>query len=353
MRIKDPNLNWHNPTLLVATRHNHDVKSVQSGKSIIAALSNIISRVTKSEETIGQQVFAIQSVIKSMTSSGKGAPSLHPAAVRERVAAAHTRAREPVKERERTVRELEGAMQSQPQVPAQQHLTDSSPQQQVELGPERRTSRRLAGADPETDVALMAATVSTADRREHPKTIEEAKQREEWLIWKEAVEGKLDALKETGTYKVVDLPPGANFLTGKWVLTIKHNTNGSVNSYKGRWVARGYSQSEGNDYDETHAPTARMASVRMLGALAAADDLELIQWDYTTAYLNGELHNTVYIRPPEGYDAPEGKVWFLVKALYGLKQAGREWNTVLVQQLVDMGFKQSRTDASLFVKTEP
>ncbi|KAE8239874.1 hypothetical protein A4X13_0g8029 [Tilletia indica] len=265
------------------------------------------------------------------------------AVIRQRVAEAQERARELVNQREQAV------PSQQPPAPPAQQVEQSSPQEE----PERRTSRRLAGEGPEVEKALLAAAVDVEEQREDPKTVEQARKREDWKKWEEAIQKELGSLEETGTYEWVEAPEGANILTGKWVFKIKRNPDGSVSKYKARFVARGYAQVEGVDYDETHAPTARMATVRAICAIAACDDLELSQFDYDTAYLNGPLHAKVYMHPPEGTESRPGKVWRLIKALYGLKQAGREWNLVLVELLTDLGFKQSKTDASLFVRTDP
>ncbi|KAE8238053.1 hypothetical protein A4X13_0g8535, partial [Tilletia indica] len=66
LQVKDATINWHNPALLVATRHNHDLKSVQSGKSGVAAASYITSYATKSDETPLNQVSMIQTVFERM-----------------------------------------------------------------------------------------------------------------------------------------------------------------------------------------------------------------------------------------------------------------------------------------------
>ncbi|CAD6899917.1 unnamed protein product [Tilletia controversa] len=76
LRIKDPVINWHNPALLVATRHNHDLKSVQSGRSGLAAASYITSYATKSEETPANQISMIQTVLERMASLGQDATEL-------------------------------------------------------------------------------------------------------------------------------------------------------------------------------------------------------------------------------------------------------------------------------------
>ncbi|KAE8217541.1 hypothetical protein CF319_g8392 [Tilletia indica] len=81
LRIRDPLINWHNPSLLVATRHNHDLKSVQSGRSGVAAASYITSYATKSEETPANQISMIKTVLERMAPLGQDATELLPAAV--------------------------------------------------------------------------------------------------------------------------------------------------------------------------------------------------------------------------------------------------------------------------------
>ena len=83
-------------------------------------------------------------------------------------------------------------------------------------------------------------------------------------------------------------------------------------------------------------------SVRVLLALAAHLDLELLSDDVKTAYLNAEMDEEIYMRQPTGFVAQgqEGKVWRLLKALYGLKQAGRCWNKDIHAELVNIGFKR-------------
>ncbi|KAE8222309.1 hypothetical protein CF319_g4469 [Tilletia indica] len=70
LRVQDPTINWHNPTLLVATRHNHDLKLVLSGQSGVAAASYITSYATKSEETPANQISMIQTVFERMAKYG-------------------------------------------------------------------------------------------------------------------------------------------------------------------------------------------------------------------------------------------------------------------------------------------
>ena len=81
----------------------------------------------------------------------------------------------------------------------------------------------------------------------------------------------------------------------------------------------------------------------------AAENLELHQLDIKSAFLNGELEETIYMQQPEGYsEGGADMVCLLRKSLYGLKQAPRAWNTRLRKELQDTGFTASEPDPSLF-----
>jgi hypothetical protein len=75
---------------------------------------------------------------------------------------------------------------------------------------------------------------------------------------------------------------------------IKQGTNGEVERYKARLVARGFTQTYGVDYNETFAPVAKFTSTRIL-ALAALEDMEIHQMDVKPAFLNGELEEEIYM----------------------------------------------------------
>ena len=94
------------------------------------------------------------------------------------------------------------------------------------------------------------------------------------------------------------------------------------------------------DYMETFAPVAKLASIRLLLAIAAREDYEIHQMDVTSAFLNGELKEEIYMTQPEGFveKGKEDLVCRLHKSLYGLKQAGRAWYKKLHEALVGGGF---------------
>ena len=126
-----------------------------------------------------------------------------------------------------------------------------------------------------------------------------------------------------------------------------------MKQHKARLVAQGFLQKHGVDYDETFCPVIRFESVRTVIALAAKNDLKLHQLDITTAFLNGELNEDIYMKQPEGLEVKgkEHLVCKLNRSLYGLKQSPRCWNETLNSQLKKMHFKQLENDPCIYTLT--
>jgi hypothetical protein len=163
------------------------------------------------------------------------------------------------------------------------------------------------------------------DTQGDPKTLQEAKLRVDWPLWKEAMDREIATLEHAGTWTTVPRPPGKNIVGSKWVFRIKRNADGSVEKYKARLVARGFTQVFGEDYFDTFSPVAKLSSFRTILALAACYDWEIESFDFNGAYLNGELgeDEEIYMQGPPGYEGQDqDTVKRLRKSLYGLKQAG-------------------------------
>ena len=124
--------------------------------------------------------------------------------------------------------------------------------------------------------------------------------------------------------------------------------------YKVRLVAQGYSQKYGIDYDEILCPVVRSESIRMVIALAAQNGLRLHQMDVTSAFLNEDLEEEVYMKQPEGFTdrGQEHLVCRLKRSIYGLKQSPRCWNLTLDTQLKKMGFVQSTSDPCIYTSSK-
>ena len=115
-----------------------------------------------------------------------------------------------------------------------------------------------------------------------PQTYQEAMDSPESSDWKAAMEEEMNSLTENNTFTLSDLPEGKNAVGGCWVYTIKESSTGAK-TFKAKYVAKGYSQVRGIDFQETFAPTANLTSLRVLMQMAAQHDLVFHQMDVKTA----------------------------------------------------------------------
>lgn len=131
------------------------------------------------------------------------------------------------------------------------------------------------------------------------------------------------------------------------------DTDGAVKKYKARLCARGFLQTFGVDYTETFAPLVGYDSLRVVLALVTNQDLEMMQFDIKTAFLYGELEETIYMQIPEGLKVKDGGnvLCKLNKSLYGLKQAPRCWNKKFNDFLKRFEFRASDADNCIYTGT--
>lgn len=139
--------------------------------------------------------------------------------------------------------------------------------------------------------------------------------------WENAINEEINALVSNGTWEESAPPPGTNLVSTKWVFTLKTDSDGVLERFKARLVARGFGQEYGIDYTKTLVPTLRMDTLRILMALVAKLDLECWHLDIKNAFTESPLKENIYLTPPKGVQVKNGKVLKLLKSLYGLKQA--------------------------------
>ncbi|CAI7914036.1 unnamed protein product [Closterium sp. NIES-54] len=170
--------------------------------------------------------------------------------------------------------------------------------------------------------------------------------------WQAAMDAEMASWKSTRTYVDEVPPPGANIVSGMWIFRVKRPP-GSPPAFKARYVARGFSQPQGVDFFQTFSPTPKMTTLRVLLHVAAQRDYELHSLDFSTAFLQGSLHEEIWLRRPPGFTGlfPAGTQWSLRRPVYGLRQAPREWHDTLRMTLAALGFAPSTADPSLFLRT--
>lgn len=217
-------------------------------------------------------------------------------------------------------------------------------------------SNHNPGTSTNAQMHIAVDTSSQSAFPPKPQSFEEAMRSAEASKWRRAAEEEYNSLLENNTWSLEDLPPGRTPIEGKWIFRRKLGADGNVDRYKARFVVRGFKQVSGVDYIETElfSPVVRNQSIRFMVALSAKLDMLLEHMDVVTAFLNGDLKETVYIKQPQGFEDPNFPEKFckLLKALYGLKQSPKTWFEKIDEFLLSIGFKHSLSDPNLYIMNE-
>ena len=226
---------------------------------------------------------------------------------------------------------------------------ESHPEGEIDQVPQRKSTREVKRPD-----YYGAQVYAAAELQSEPESVEEALFSAEKEKWKAAMQKEMESIYSNDVWDLVELPKDCKTVGSKWVFKRKTYADGSIDRYKARLVAQGFSQRCGRDYDETFSPVIRFESLRTLIALAVQKGIQLHQLDITAAFLNGELEEKVFMRQPEGFveDGKEHLVCKLKHSLYGLKQSPRCWNHTLDTHLKSMGFVQSPSDPCIYTSSE-
>ncbi|CAI7876805.1 unnamed protein product [Closterium sp. NIES-53] len=171
--------------------------------------------------------------------------------------------------------------------------------------------------------------------------------------WQKAMATKMASWMFTGTYVNEVPPPGSNIVSGMWIFRVKR-LPGSPPVFKAHYVARGFSQRLGVDFFQTFSPTPKMTTHRVLLHVATQRDYELHSLDFNTAFLQGSLHEEIWLPRPPSFTGlfPAGTLRSLQRPVYGLRQAPREWHDIQRTTLAALGFAPSTADPSLFLRTD-
>ncbi|CAI7855699.1 unnamed protein product [Closterium sp. NIES-54] len=148
--------------------------------------------------------------------------------------------------------------------------------------------------------------------------------------WQAAMDAEMASWKSTGTYVDEVSPPGAKIVDGMWIFRVKWPPS-SPPAFKARYVARGFCQRQGVDYFHTFSPTPKMTTLRVLLHVAAHCDNKLHTLDFSTAFLQGSLHE---------------------ESGCAANLAPREWHDILRTTLAALEFPPATADPSLFLRTD-
>ena len=214
----------------------------------------------------------------------------------------------------------------------------------------RRGEFNLDDYEDEIDGLHCYTTVLDDERQSTYAGIMRSEMRQQW---KSATDAEMQSLAQHHTWDLVNLPSGKKLIGSRWLFKVKRNADGSVNKFKARLVAQGFTQKYGIDFNETFAPVAKQSTVRTVLAIAAGKDLEAEQVDVDTAFLFAPIDDELYIKQPDGFEDAEypNKVCLLRKSLYGTKQAARQWNKTLDDFFRSMDFVRADADPCLYTRT--
>ncbi|KAI3746688.1 hypothetical protein L6452_09127 [Arctium lappa] len=184
----------------------------------------------------------------------------------------------------------------------------------------RIRNKRLNPCQAHTDGQRIMPCITSLE----PKKASEALRDSFWIS---AMQDELLQFEQNKVWHLIPLPQGKTVIGTKW---------------------------EGIDYNETFAPVARIEAIIIFLAYAAHKNFTVYQMDVKSAFLNGVLHEEVYVAQLEGFIDPHHSdhVYVLDKALYGLKQAPRAWYETLTKFLLASSFKKGTVDTTLFLKRQ-
>ncbi|KAJ9548880.1 hypothetical protein OSB04_021423 [Centaurea solstitialis] len=228
-------------------------------------------------------------------------------------------------------------------LPHSRKWSRSHPPSQIIRSPSRNVQTRSSKKS--DNLGLFACFLSEFE----PSEINQALSDPDWV---RAMQDELAEFERNKVWHLVKRPWGKSIIGLKWIFRNKKDENNLVIRNKARLVAKGFRQQEGIDYDETFAPVARIEAIRIFLAYAAHKNMMVYQMDVKCAFLNGVLHEEVYVEQPEGFVDPRfpDHVYALDKALYGLKQAPRAWYETLTIYLLGAGYKKGTIDPTLFLR---
>ncbi|RVW73385.1 Retrovirus-related Pol polyprotein from transposon TNT 1-94 [Vitis vinifera] len=215
----------------------------------------------------------------------------------------------------------------QPLIANEDITSEEQTQQPQENMPLRRSTRERRNAiSDDYIVYLQEREVESGMMEDDPINFQQAVKSSNSHKWIEAMNEEYKSMQDNKVWELVPLPVGTKPIGCKWIFKTKRDSNGNVERYKARLVAKGFTQKEGIDFKETFSPVSTKDSFRIIMALVAHYDLELHQMDVKTAFLNGDIDETIYM------------------------QASRQWYFKFHQIIVSYGFEANLMDECVYHK---
>jgi hypothetical protein len=166
------------------------------------------------------------------------------------------------------------------------------------------------------------------------------------------MQAQVNKLEAIPTWELVERPPGAIVLPGKWVYDIKCDLDNNVKDFQACWVACGNFQKDFDDNIETYAPVIVDIFVKMFLTKVIHQGKEVVQFDMVMAYLNALIQQKqVFVKQPTGFEKAGllDLVSMLLRAIYGLRELANLWNKMFQDVLVKkMGLQEIDEEPCFF-----
>ncbi|CAB0018882.1 unnamed protein product, partial [Nesidiocoris tenuis] len=182
-----------------------------------------------------------------------------------------------------------------------------------------------------------------------PKTRKEIHGREDEHLWEAAIQEELESMEKHKTWTRVEKPKNEEIIDSRWVFRIKKNEATGEERYKARLVAKGFQSS---NYADTYSPVGKLSTFRTLISIVNEFNYEMEQMDVKTAFLHGDLKETIFMNLPEEM-AEKNHVCKLNRSIYGLKQSPKNWYEKFDEFMLKENFKRSYHDSCLYSKITP
>ena len=168
-----------------------------------------------------------------------------------------------------------------------------------------------------------------------------------------AIDKELQTLNINNTQSIVDLPSNVKPISTRWVYKIKKNDDKSL-TYKARLVARGFEQIYSLNYLEKYAGVIKQQAFKAIFAIATIKGYIIRKIDMKSAFTQGDLSETIYLKQLEGFidSKTPGKALLLNKALYSLVKLVNIWFNLLSKEIKMLGFKQLQADNCVYYNSE-
>lgn len=223
----------------------------------------------------------------------------------------------------------------------------------IEPDPENLTSLVLAAASSDLENTVNISELEV----DEPQSFKEAQQSKHADKWMAAFEEEYRSQMDNKSWELVSpsqLPARCVPIRHKWIGKYKPGYGDLPPRFKGRLTAVGCAQQPGVDYDDTFAPVPRTESFLIFMSIVATENLEMVQIDIKTAFLNADLDKPIFMTQPEGFLVPGKEDWpvLLKKALYGTKQAPMLWSKTLKGKLEAAGLKPLAADGCVYIRVK-